>query len=106
MSEKRTALERYLPWTAGITIPLLIVVLSALWGVSNTMSALAVDNAVLETRTDYLERAIFDIKSSVDSISKSVSSLAITQSTHNALIEVKIDMLKSDLKARSEPILP
>lgn len=91
-------IERMLPWISGITMPLLIVVLSALWGVSNTMSTMAAENEVLEVRMNQMERAILEIKTSANQMSGAVNEMQIQQSTHNALIELKVDTIRKELE--------
>jgi uncharacterized protein YlxW (UPF0749 family) len=94
---KRPLADRILPWTAGITLPLLVVVLSALWGVSNNMSAIAAENEVLKVRASHTENAILDMKSTVSNMQNTVKTLEVNQSTHNALMQSKIDGLSRDM---------
>lgn len=98
MESKRPLIDKVLPWVSGVTVPLLIVVLSALWGVSNTLAAQAAEKEVLKVRTDQMERAILDIKTSVGQMTSTVNEMKIHQSTHNALIELKVDTIKTDIE--------
>ena len=95
--------NKVLSWITGLTAPMLIVVLSILWAMGNTVSANAADASikieVLKTRTDQMERAIFDIKTSVNQISESVQSMNVNQSTHNTMIELKLENLCKELEA-------
>ena len=93
----RPVIDKILPWTAGITIPLLIVIMSALWGMSSQMSARASEAEVQKVRTDQLERAILDIKMSANQIDNTVKSLEISQTRHNTLMESKIDHIRKDV---------
>jgi hypothetical protein len=45
-----------------------------------------------------MERAILDIKTSVGQMTSTVNEMKIQQSTHNALIELKVDTIKKDLE--------
>lgn len=96
-NSNKPLLDRILPWTTGITIPLLIIMMSALWGMSSQMSARASENEVLKARTDTLERAVLDIKTSVSQIDTIVRSLQITQTQHNTLIETRVDYIKKEV---------
>jgi hypothetical protein len=91
-------IEKMLPWISGVTMPLLIVVLSALWGVSNTMSTMAAENEVLKVRTNNMERAILEIKTSVNQMSSTVNEMKIQQATHSALVELKVDTIRKDIE--------
>jgi hypothetical protein len=87
---------------AGISTPLLIVALSALWGVSNQMSAYASENEVLKVRVTQNERTILEIQSSVNEISKAVTEMKVIQSTHNAIMQSEVEHMKNDMKRISD----
>jgi hypothetical protein len=102
--DNRRVIDRILPWMAGITMPLLVIALSALWGVSNQMSAYASENEVFKLRVSQNERAMLDIKSSTNEIVKAVTEMKVIQSTHNALMQAEVEHMKNDMKDLSEYI--
>ncbi len=93
-TQTKSVTDRAMQWTSIICMPLLLIVLTALWSVGGTMSAFASDNEVLKVRVDQTEQGMLEIKSSIDKLSVLIQQLAIAQSTNTA--EVK--HLQKDLK--------
>ena len=98
----RSITDKILPWMSAITMPLLIGVVTILWGINNQVSAYAAENEVLKHRVTQNERAMLDMKSSAVEITKAVTQMQVIQSTHNALMQSEVAHIKNDMNKISE----
>ena len=101
MMTRQDFIDVVLKWTTGITIPLLIILMSVVWNLSAAVNDSMSQNEIMRMRITNLENATADIKSSMRQIETSITDIRIEQTKHYSELATALNQLeKAVMKKR------
>jgi len=92
--------DTILKWGTGVSIPLLLFVMTALWSISQTVSVNAAEMAVMQARLGSMEKTIIDIGKAANETRDAAVDMKVSQAGFQAEMKTQL----SDLKEQFDSI--